>query len=146
MPKIFGRKKPVQTTYWNQWYGDSDDWGQGGEDTDALGPERNKGKMGHMPEGWSEEHRKKVDHVICPDCSATVYASGYMVRDRCDVCWANFPSKELHMPQSKEAAKANKASQGTHTSGTWAGSYNKSLSSFTKQRRSDTESSGNREH
>ena len=122
----------------NQQYDDWDDWEQGGKDT---APPDNKGKMGYMPLGWTEEQRKKVDHVICPTCAATVYASGYMERDKCDVCWAPLP-KHMHMERSAEAAKNNKSSQGTHSK--YSGSYSKSLTSFAKQSRSKVEVTNNK--
>ena len=128
----------------DSWY--ADDWDEGGKDTKKFDPsdhERNKGKMGFMPEGWTEEQRKKVDHVICPECSASVYASGYMVRDKCDVCWTKFPNTDWNVPQSEEAAKANKSTQGTHS--TYSGSYTKSLTSFAKLSRSKVEPADSKE-
>jgi hypothetical protein len=138
-----------KTKYWGQFWGkadDDDDWGdweQGGKDAGSLDPERNKGKMGYMPEGWTDEQRQAIDHVICPDCGATVFASGYIVRDKCDVCWFMFPDASWNIPISKEAAKANKASQGTHTA--YTGSYSKSLTSFAKLARSIVEPTTDKE-
>ena len=130
-----------KTKYWGQFWGaeqdDDDGWEIGGKDFGSTDPERNKGKVGFMPDSWSEEQRKTVDHVICPDCSATVYASGYMERDKCDVCWTMFPDTSWNLPASDAAAKANKSVQGSHT--TYGGSYTKSLKSFAKQTRSSVE-------
>jgi hypothetical protein len=130
-----------KTKYWGQFWGagqdDDDDWEIGGKDFGSTDPERNKGKVGFMPASWSEEQRKTVDHVICPDCSATVYASGYMERDKCDVCWTMFPDKSWNLPASEAAAKANKSVQGSHSK--YGGSYSQSLKSFAKQTRSSVE-------
>jgi hypothetical protein len=135
-----------KTKYWGQFWGktdDDDDWEVGGKDSNSLDPERNKGKMGYMPEGWTDEQRKKVEHVVCPACAATVYASGYMVRDKCDVCWTMFPDPSWNMSDNAEAKKANRSVQGTHSA--YSGSYTKSLTSFAKMQRSDVEDTPTKE-
>ena len=119
------------TKNWGNLWGGWGGW-DGNEDVDD--PDRNKGKTGAMPAAWTDEQRSKVEHIECPDCSATVYASGYMVRDKCDVCWAPFPDETWHMPVSDKAKKNNASAQGTHSK--YKGSYSKSRAAFAKLHRS----------